>query len=202
MNKVGFLGFAVAQAETARTAMLRFHVAAALAYHAANVTEGNGSGDEVKAALKLALRNGGTDRKTADRWVNDACKLAIPLVERFPVDFMGTVSAVVDDVIAQLRSFDCRNVAEVKTFLGLDKKKEKDVPGATLAEMISAMAGGAVGDEDAGGAPEAPEAPEAPAPAPFDAASLLRGLTLDQVRAVMEAAESVLASAALMVGNE
>lgn len=160
-NKLALLGFAVQQADNARGAMLKFHVAAALAFNAANVTEGNLAGDEVKAALKKALRDRGEDRKTADRWVNDAAKMAVPLVERVALDWSGTVADGIDGAIAALRQLDVRNVAELRAFCGLVKVKAKDEPGADLAAMIGGIAdGGNPAGEEMGGMPEAPEAPE------------------------------------------
>ena len=160
-NKLALLGFAVQQADNARGAMLKFHVAAALAFNAANVTEGNLAGDEVKAARKKALRDRGEDRKTADRWVNDAAKMAVPLVERVALDWSGTVADGIDGAINALRQLDVRNVAELRVFCGLAKVKGKDEPGSDLAAMIAGIAdGGNPSDEDMGGMPEAPEAPE------------------------------------------
>lgn len=197
-NKIALLGFAVQQADNARGAMLKFHVAAALAYNAANIAEGNMAGDEVKAALKKALRDRGEDRKTADRWVNDAAKMAVPLVERVALDWSGTVADAVDGAIAALRQLDVRNVAELRVFCGLVKVKAKDEPGADLAAMIAGVAdGGNPSDEDMGGMPEAPEAPmsqiETPDPMTLDLSALsdeALAMLADMVAAEMTARQA------------
>ena len=197
-NKIALLGFAVQQADNARGAMLKFHVAAALAYNAANVSEGNLAGDEVKAALKKALRDRGEDRKTADRWVNDAAKMAVPLVERVALDWSGTVADAVDGAIAALRQLDVRNVAELRVFCGLVKVKAKDEAGSDLAAMIGGVAdGGNPADEDMGGMPEAPEAPmsqiETPDPQTLDLSKLsdeALAMLADMVAAEMTARQA------------
>lgn len=147
-NLDGLLAYAVEQADTSRTALLRFTVSAALAYNEANVTAGNKAGDEVKAALKLALRNRGEDRKTADRVVNNAVKLGAPLVAKVGdvVDWGASVAVVVQSILDLAALDGAKNAARFAVWLGVaEAEKPKAEKGADMAARIGALA-------DAGGA--------------------------------------------------
>lgn len=194
-NKLGFLAYAVESADNSRTALLRFTIAAGLAYRETLVTEGGKEGDEVKAALKTALRNRGEDRKTADRVVNKAVKTGVPLFERFNevIDWGKSVGAVVQDIIDLLALDGVRNVAAFEMYLGLkEAPKVKDEPGAKLADILNDMADGKAGDAFSG-APS-PDKPAEPEPAAmsqnetFTVASLdLTQLTMDQLTMLADA---------------
>lgn len=140
-NKLALLAYAVQQADTSRTALLKFTVSAALAFHEANVVDGNKAGDEVKKALKKALRDRGEDRKTADRVVNNACKMGAPLAEKLGPDMGLTVAETVDNILEHLALNGVKNVAGMAVYLGTAKpEKEKAEKGADLAATLGAMA--------------------------------------------------------------
>jgi hypothetical protein len=138
MSNLAFLGYAIQQADTARDALLRFTVATAVAFHDASVTGGNGRGDEVRAALKAALRDRGENRKTADRWVNDACRAAPSLIARFAPDYeRASVADVVSDMLSRIKA-DASNTAQLFELLGVKKPgKETEPRGAELARQIA-----------------------------------------------------------------
>lgn len=165
-DKLAMLAYAVEQADTSRTALLRFTVSAALAYAEASVIEGNKGGDEVKAALKLALRERGQDRKTADRVVNNACKLGMPLTLKIndAVDWNQPVIKVVQDVLDLAALDGIKNAAGLAVWLGVaEPEKAKKEKGADLAATIGGMA-------DAGGAGDAPMGEPSKAQKPQEAA--------------------------------
>lgn len=182
-NMIGLLAYAVQQADTARGALLRSTVATALAYHEALVTQGDKAADEVKAAVKKAFRDRGEDRKTADRVVNNACKMAAPLIEKIAPrvsNWDNSVTGLMDEVLALLALDDVRNVAALAVYLGTAKpEKAKVEKGADLAATLGAMAdAGDVGQQPAGKPSEAKPEPaamsqnEAFSPASLDLSTL------------------------------
>lgn len=199
-NFEGLLAYAVEQADNARGALLRFTVSAALAYNEANVTAGNKAGDEVKAALKLALRERGEDRKTADRVVNNAVKMGAPLVAKLAdvVEWSDTVAAVVQSILDLLALDGVKNATRLAVWLGLaDADKPKTEKGADLAARI--LAGDGSGSAHMGKPSEAktdpkpePDMPqnEAPSPASLDLTALdddALSMLADMVAAEMQA---------------
>lgn len=181
-NMMGLLAYAVQQADTARGALLRSTVATALAYNEAAVVDGDKAADEVKAAVKKAFRDRGEDRKTADRVVNNACKMAAPLIEKIAPrvsNWDNSVAGLVDEILALLAMDDVRNVSALGVYLGIAKpEKAKVEKGADLAATLGVMAdAGDAGAQAAGKPSEAKPEPdmsqnEAPSPASLDLTAL------------------------------
>lgn len=195
-NKLGFLAYAVESADNSRTALLRFTIAAGLAYRDALVVEGGAAADEVKAALKTALRNRGEDRKTADRVVNKAVKAGVPLVEKFDavIDWQKTVAEVVQDIIDLLALDGVRNVAALETYLGLvTVKAPKEDPGAALAAAIEGAdhTGSGMAGEPAKEKPAEPEMAmsQNETPATLD----LAAMTMEQLQMLADAVAAEMA---------
>lgn len=181
-NKLALLAYAVQQSDTSRTALLKFTLSTAMAYHEAAVVDGDKAADEVKAAIKKAARDRGQDRKSVDRWVNNACKMGVFLAERLSplLNWDATIDAVMDEAVAELAKLDVKNIAQLAVWAGVAKpEKAKVEKGADLAATLGAMAdAGDVGAEYAGKPSEAkPEAAampqnEAPNPASLDLTAL------------------------------
>ena len=163
MDYIKFAGYAGEQFGVKREAFLRFTIATALAYHGASVIGGNGAGDDIKSGIKKALRDRGENRKTADENVNNACKAALPLVEKYgaALSFDGAISATIEALRGALRLDSINSTYDLMVALGVKgkrAKKEKEEAGVESAARILAAQDAGAGEESAGGAPQAPAA--------------------------------------------
>jgi len=141
LNGLGFMAYGAEQYGTARAALLRFTIAAAIAVHFAEL---DGTQKVVKNGLVVALKNRGENEKTAYRHVGNAAKASAALMEKVQPDLSGSIADAVNNAIETLTAMGALNATDALRLCGVgskDKESAADKAARMAADMAAAIDG-------------------------------------------------------------